>query len=149
MSDSPSIKPARGWLFRNLKSLSVMASMAGLLTLNAATGDWRLQGGTILGGTIEQLDGSRLVVQSNGTLDGVTVEGPIDLNSAYLYVKNGLTLNGTMTLGSSAALYFNEGSQTLGGSGEVVFSDNWYQGLLIGTSNATLTIGSGITIRSG
>lgn len=37
MSDSPSIKPARGWLFRNLKSLSVMASMAGLLTLNAAT----------------------------------------------------------------------------------------------------------------
>ena len=37
MSDSPSIKPARGWLFRHLKSLSVMASMAGLLTLNAAT----------------------------------------------------------------------------------------------------------------
>ena len=37
MADSPSIKPARGWLFRNLKSLSVMASMAGLLTLNAAT----------------------------------------------------------------------------------------------------------------
>ena len=37
MPDSPSIKPARGWLFRNLKSLFVMASMAGLLTLNAAT----------------------------------------------------------------------------------------------------------------
>ena len=37
MTDSPSIKPARGWLFRSSKSLFVMASMAGLLTLNAAT----------------------------------------------------------------------------------------------------------------
>ena len=50
------------------------------LALNAASGFWTLQGGTIRGGTISTTDGAALVVQS-GTLDGVTVNGVLDVGT--------------------------------------------------------------------
>ena len=80
----------------------------------------------------------------------MTVNGPLDLTAsgAYAYVTNGLTLDGTATLGYQARLYFN-GSQTLGGTGTVVFNNASYQGLIANASNMTLTIGAGITIHGG
>ena len=116
--------------------------------LTAATGSLTLSG-MIQGGTITASGGAELV-PAGGTLDGVTVNGPMDLTAsgADAYVTDGLTLNGTATLGASARLYFN-GSQMLGGTGTVVFNNATYQGLIANTNNMTLTIGPGITIDGG
>ena len=88
---------------------------------------------------------------SGGTLNGVTVNGNLDLtaSNANAAVTNGLTLNGTATLGSAARLYFNGGSQTLAGTGTVVFNNATQQGLIANAANMTLTIGAGIAIRGG
>ena len=64
-------------------------------------------------------------------------------------ITDGLTLDGTATLGSAtsysyATLSFS-GSQTLGGTGDVVFGDGGSQ--ISVSDNATLTIGPGITIH--
>ena len=128
-----------------------LTNTASTLTLNAGSGSWDLAGGTINGGTVAASGGSELVLtSSSGTLSGVTVNGPLDLTAsgAYAYVTNGLTLDGTATLGYQARLYFN-GSQTLGGTGTVVFNNASYQGLIANSNNMTLTIGAGITIHGG
>jgi len=81
----------------------------------------------------------------------VTLSGIYELaGNSFIYIENNLTLDGTLTLGDGSSygvLYFeSETSQTLGGSGTVVFS---------GTSSddslapyiGTLTIGAGITVQ--
>src|SRR5205814_1740386 len=50
---------------------------------------------------------------------------------------------------NQARISFNGGSQTLGGTGTVVFTNNPYQGLIAAANNMTLTIGAGMTIRGG
>jgi RHS repeat-associated protein len=122
------------------------------LALNGSTGSLNLAGGTINGGTVAVSAGAELVLTSSGgRLSGVTVSGPLDLTaiSAYATVTKGLTLNGTATLGYQARLYFNDGSQTLGGTGTVVFANTQYEALVANANNMTLTIGAGITIRGG
>src|SRR5262249_28302415 len=62
-------------------------------TLNAATGSWRLAGGTIRGGTVVTTDGTSLTaVPGNyysSTLDGVT------LRANVVVANTGLRLDGT------------------------------------------------------
>ncbi|VTS08640.1 beta strand repeat-containing protein [Tuwongella immobilis] len=93
-------------------------------------------------------------VNNGGVLDGVTVNGLLRVgfdNFVDTYVAvigaGGLTLNGTADLGrdfSRGQLSFT-GSQTLNGTGSVVFSGVSNNGLYAAGSG-TLTIGSGITI---
>ena len=94
------------------------------------TGPWTLAGGAIRGGRVETTGGAALVGSaSGGLLDGVTLAGTLDLTGGFGFgarVTNGLTLDGgTVLLGhadadySFARLRF-DGSQTLGGDGEVV-----------------------------
>ena len=126
------------------------------LTLNAASGPWVLNGGTVQGGAITETTTNELIV-NNGTLDGVTVNGPLDVgnsvNGANLTVLDGLTLNGTMLVGNptnSNYGYVNfNGTQTLGGSGTVVFGNSAPTTTRCGltTGGTTLTLGSGITVR--
>ncbi len=110
-----------------------------------------LLGGVIHGGTVDTAGSARLV-GLGGTLDGVTVNGQLELpiDGAALVVTNGLTLNGTAyvggTNGERGALFF-AGTQTLGGSGEVVFGPSSANGVLVEQSGTTLTIGAGITIH--
>ncbi|HEX7377993.1 MAG TPA: hypothetical protein VF278_12810, partial [Pirellulales bacterium] len=124
------------------------------LALNAATGSWEMgTGGTIVGGDYSSADGASLVISANsGTFNGVTLDGDLRVagKNPAAVIKNGATLNGTIYLGDTAGhigslLYF--GSQTLGGTGSVVFvgaSGNGIGPQLLSTS---LTIGPGITIR--
>ena len=82
--------------------------------------------GTINGGTVDVGTGTNLVL-AGSTLNNVTLSGNYQLTgNSYIYIENNLTLNGTLTLGSSSSyglLYFEGGTnQTLGGSGTVVFS---------------------------
>lgn len=126
------------------------------LALDAAMGTWNLAGGTILGGTVTTSGGAKLQLTSDGgTLDGVTIEGELDVAAIYsisgasfAFVRNGLTLNGTATIGERARLLF-EGSQTLGGSGTVVFQNFQGNSLTAYAYNMTLTIGPNITVRGG
>ncbi|MCY2953144.1 MAG: hypothetical protein NTU53_14365, partial [Planctomycetota bacterium] len=114
--------------------------------------DLTLAGGTIIGGTVGGTGGTKLIcTPSGGTLDGVTLNTNLDLTGDYSYanVVNGLTLNGTATLGYQARIYFNGGSQTLGGMGTVVFNNCPNQALVANANGMTLTIGPNITIRGG
>ena len=105
--------------------------------------------GTIQGGTVSVAAGTLLDL--SGTVDGVTVNGSfqVDGNNSVV-VEDGLTLNGTATLGDSTGfglLYF-EGTQTLGGSGTVVFGTfDTRNALMVASAGTTLTIGAGITVQ--
>ena len=124
------------------------------LALNATTGSWNLTGGTLKGGTLSQTGGAELVfTSSGGTLDEVTTGSDLDLAShlyAYATVKNGLTLDdATVYLGNASGtingvLYFS-GTQTLGGTGTVLFGKSGSN--QISDYSGTLTIGSGVTVR--
>ena len=118
------------------------------LTLDGSDGSF-LFSGSIIGGTVAETNGAALVPQA-GTLDGVTVDGAVTVTTdGYLYVKDGLTLNATLTLGDSNGYYGLvdfEGTQTLDGTGTVVFSGPSSFNSL-GLSSGTLTIGSGITVE--
>ena len=114
-------------------------------------------GGTIVGGTITTQTGAGV---GNVTLDGVTVDGNWEVVSDNsVSVLDGLTINGTLTLGDSSTIgYLNfSDSQTLGGTGTVVFASatyrtpyygyTYYNGLFVTTAGDTLTVGPGVTVR--
>jgi hypothetical protein len=114
---------------------------------------------TIEGGTIMGAAGATLV---GGTLDGVALQGSLTLlGTAQVY--DGLTINGTVYLGqangsASGTLRFGDAygrsSGSLMGSGNLVFGPDTAnyisnEAQIVGNSstNTTLTIGPGITIR--
>ena len=117
-----------------------------------------LQGATIRNCTITTGNGARLVgTEVGGTLDGVTVNGELDLtgwDGANVTVVNGLALNGTArvgnaTNGSCAHVHF-VGSQALSGNGVVIFGnrgETQLNVLRVASWGATLTLGPGITVR--
>ena len=116
------------------------------LTLDAATGSWTLKGGTIKGGTVTQTaQGALVFTSSQNTLDGVTVNGDLDLttSNARLKVLNGLTLNGDARIDNNGAIAFN-GTQTFG-TGKVVFEGS--SGSLGVDGNTTLTLGPAMVVR--
>lgn len=81
----------------------------------------------------------------NGNLDLATVNG------ASVYVSNGLTLNGTASVGrvdgsGYGRMYFS-GTQTIGGTGNIVFGGNFDNHLYIITSGAAVTLGSNLTVH--
>src|SRR6185437_15209222 len=112
------------------------------------------------GGTLVIASATQLTTKS-GTLDGVTLNGNFNVgmgtSSATTTVKDGLKLNGTINLGAVdgstyGQLYF-QGTQSLSGSGSVVFGSNSSNALYAqgdgGNNPATLTIGNGISVTGG
>jgi hypothetical protein len=92
-----------------------------------------------------------------GTLDGVTLNGTLDMQSvpaATATVLGGLTLKGTIYLtGSGAALDFGSGAgdstpETIGGSGVIQFGPQNAVSLE-NTGTGALTLGPGITVVGG
>src|SRR5262249_52944198 len=80
----------------------VLDSTGATLTLGAGTGPLTLAGGTLKGGTVNASGGAKVIVTApGGTLDGVTLDGDLDLTAAgaFLGVADGLTLNGIVSLG--------------------------------------------------
>ncbi|MCX6877083.1 MAG: choice-of-anchor D domain-containing protein [Verrucomicrobia bacterium] len=78
----------------------------GTLALTAATGDWTMAGGRIIGGTITQAGGARLLFSGNGgsRLDDATFSGDLLLNQAgdahYLRLQNGASFTGNAYVGT-------------------------------------------------
>jgi len=121
------------------------------LTLDVTTGDWLLRGGKIIGGTVDTADGVRLVATGLSTLDGVTLSGDLEVgDNARVYVDNGLTLNGTITLlgayNKNANLYLRD-TQTITGTGDVVMTTAYSGVSLLGAAGEVITFDSGITVR--
>ena len=103
-------------------------------------------GGTLAGG---------VTIAAGATLDATqNINGSQD----YAVVTGGLTLNGAANLGAAGGstygrLYFQNGSQTLAGSGTVTFGSNTSNELYAqgddSSNPVTLTIGSGIKVQGG
>jgi hypothetical protein len=150
-----------------LADLGTIAGISGIVnitgTLNnngtlaldqATTGSWRLaEGGTILGGIVSTAANTALGgvgVNTGGTLAGVTLAGTLDMTGLNwrMTVTGGLTLNNAViNLGQGSQLIF-AGTQTLGGTGNVVFTTAISEdtGLQI-PQGSTLTIAPGITVH--
>ena len=114
----------------------------------SGVGTLRLQGGTIVGGTLVlgSLGSPPVAVLGSGTLDGVTLASGVGLalgSGMSLTLRNGLTLDGviTLTIGGAVSAF---GSQTLGGVGEVVLATSSF---LLPSAGTTLTLGAGLTVR--
>ncbi|MBS0263499.1 MAG: hypothetical protein JSS02_16280, partial [Planctomycetes bacterium] len=95
------------------------------LTFTDAAG-LSLAGGTLANATVSS--DTTIRIDGSGTLAGVTINGDVDATqsaNSYLYVTNGLTLNGTAYVGaadgSTVGTIFCNGIETLGGTGTIVF----------------------------
>jgi hypothetical protein len=148
------------------------------LNLAPALGVWYLDGGTIKNGTIASTGGSTLALTSYfnstnineygaGGLSGVTIAAGATIDATqydsvagswpYCAITNGLTLNGTIKLGNTGGstygeLWFAGHSQTLTGTGTVVFGNSNLNALYAGGENDNaliLTVDTGITIQGG
>jgi len=130
-------------------SISIQGTLTNSGTLTVDSTSSLATGGTIVGGTIVTQAGAQIY---GSTLDGVTIDGDFRVVAGNgLTVKDGLTLNGTATLGDAAGstygyLLFN-GTQTLGGNATVVFGGHIYNTLMANAAAMTLTIGAGVTVR--
>ena len=157
--------PATLTLLGGVTNAGTLAVLGGTLRLSGATvvntghaitvdrGAVQLAAGTIRAGTVTTMNGAKLIgTTSGGTLDGVMLNGDLDLtvNAAYVTVINGLVLNGTVSIGTASGydsrLDFS-GSQMLSGTGTVVLGAGTYAAMKITSNGATLTLGPGITVR--
>jgi Ca2+-binding RTX toxin-like protein len=137
--------------------IGAAATLTGDLTLDDSTGSWQLGGAEWRFGTL-RTSGSAKLTASDSTsniLRRVILDGELDLYSAQstVLVEEGLTLNTTLRIGDPAGAFrsilsFRTGTQTLGGTGTIVFGSHT-SNQISGVSSAvpTLTIGPGITIR--
>ncbi|HEV8061687.1 MAG TPA: S53 family peptidase, partial [Gemmataceae bacterium] len=136
---------------------------------SSSTGSWILNGGRIDGGTITTTGGAALIAPegspytppANGTLDGVTLDGTLDMSAfgAYVAVVDGLTLNTDLYLsGYDAELQFNGGSSVtagalaqnatihLSGPFATLYNNTSSNAVLNNDPSQTVTIGRHVTI---
>ena len=136
-------------------------SAAPPLTFNTASGSWNVNSATITGGIIQFGDGEGLNFQfnNNNFLDGVTINGDVDLSvtNARFRVLNGLTLNteggaspGSLTLSGSNSIVAFQGTQ-LFNNATITFDavSSGGKTLSADTAGTVLTLGSGVTISGG
>ncbi len=112
-------------------------------------GSFILRDGTIRGGSLE---GPEKLVVSGGfnTLEGTILNSEVEVVGTQLDVVGDLTVNDTLKINRSgigtSKLSFREASQTLDGTGEILFASGGDNRLSVG-SNSHLTIAPEMTIR--
>ena len=100
-------------------------------TWSTTTG-FQVNGGALnLGGTwratntsIDVTAGSLSFTSNGATLDGVTLNANLSLGDQWVNVVNGLSLNGTLSFNGGSRVYFGGGSQTIAGTGTVLFNNS-------------------------
>ncbi|MDB6120836.1 MAG: tandem-95 repeat protein, partial [Verrucomicrobiaceae bacterium] len=141
--------------------LNVTGGVLQIATTLQTSKNLTLAGGALKGGTISATGGATLTMPINngGTLDGVTLASDFTvLRNASLGVKNGLTLNNAKLIFSSDLSGYTQtavfqGTQTLGGTGQVLFAgssniNNIYaQGNGTAGGAAVLTVGTNVTVH--
>lgn len=131
----------------------------GVLALSAATGPLDLDGGYIYQGKITTSGANDLEGADIGILDGVELDGNLNVTGPYgfgeIYVVNNLKLTGgTIEVpggnGSLLVGYFDNAADTISGTGTISLGTaQTYEADLVDLSDNSLTIGSGITINAG
>jgi hypothetical protein len=118
-------------------------------TLNTATGNWRIAGGTLKDGTINSADGAKLVATSSGgMLSNVVLNADLDMtsSSSSVSVTNGLTLNGVITLSNNSSLYLPVSSEVgIDGTGDILMQSA--SSFLYNYGGTSMTLGSGLLIH--
>ena len=123
--------------------VAITGTLIGDLNLDASTGSWSLSGGSIVAGTITETQGA--VLRAGGTLNGVTVNGPLDVIGGQLTVLNSLVLNGTMRVGLVSPTGTTYGSVTFGSANTPAGSLTGNAEVLLGGhQNATFGVGSNL-----
>lgn len=151
-----------GNFIRSGGSVRIIGVVDGDVTLNASTGDWILQasstygGGTLRAGTLTLLDGAKLQLDGAhsatklGTLDGMTINGDLNVSDFTLTIKNGLVLNGSLSLGSSDGAKRGSvtasGAQSITGNGTLRFNPLNTGVTKSSLAGSSVTIGPGITL---
>jgi hypothetical protein len=121
-----------------------------------------LTGGTLIGAVlVNGTHGESLFSTApQSRLDGVTVAGDLYLSGgvpaggvqAYVHVVNGLTINGTLHMNGYGPTMGFDGTQTVGGTGTIVFEalaggGGWASFEMV--NGGTLTLSPGLTVRGG
>ncbi|MBZ0267224.1 hypothetical protein K8I85_03650, partial [bacterium] len=136
-----------------LRILGAMDNTLATFTIGGLLGEPELKGGTITGGTIAATSGESIRMTSfGGTLSGVTLDAGVAHGpepQGLLTVRNGLTLNGSLLFGGGAkhGTVTFDSTQTLDGTGEIVFADPGNNAQSLQVSSGTLTVGPDVTIR--
>jgi hypothetical protein len=125
-------------------------------TLTFAAGDaFRFEGGRLIGGDVTGPIEARVVSRSgigpvSADLEAVTFSAPLRIdNDGLARVHQSLGLNGVrLTLDGRSFLEFPV-SGTVSGTGEIVFDGAAEGGTVFTQGGARLTVGAGITIRTG
>ncbi|HYC72907.1 MAG TPA: PEP-CTERM sorting domain-containing protein [Opitutaceae bacterium] len=112
-------------------------------TLSAPTGGaFELQGGTILGGTID--NGALQFTNAGGYLDGATLTGDLALaDGTYVRFRNGGGFSGSQAnLGANAGIYWEQSGSLVGKS--IAIGPAGY--LYVAGAGNSLTLGAGTTV---
>ncbi len=126
------------------------------LSLNGIDDSWILYGGEVEGGTIDTTNGASFIAQSGGTLDGVTLNGTLDvgnrINGGWLDVLNGLTLNGTAMVGNPSNGWYGyinfPQTESLTGKATVQFGNSGTcNALRLTTGGTSLTLGPEVLVE--
>ncbi|MBL0166910.1 MAG: hypothetical protein IPP85_07090 [Propionivibrio sp.] len=126
---------------------SIVGNVGSQITVGA--GSTILQNGVTLNGVINNAGTGSFRASNSGSnfLNAANFTGDLDLASAVGVerVTGGLSLNGTINIGSGSVLA-PQGDQTIGGSGNIVFADNNGSNRL-NVEAGNLTLASGITVH--
>ena len=124
------------------------------LSATGPNGLIQISGGTIEGGTLQNLNASTSAVQvavgATAFLDGVTLDQNMLVPQGTLEISGGLTMVGghVITLGSggNSILTYN-GSQTIAGTGSLIFTGSSTD-FIQQAAGGQLTLGSAITLNN-
>ncbi len=149
---SASPAPGQGTFTRSAGTVTLTGILTGNLTLDTATGPWLFGGNGTLKDS-QLVSNTPVIVASNFTLDNVTIASGTDLQvltgGGALSVRNGLTVNGRLSVGSAttSGVVSLTTTQTIAGSGEIVFSAATANIVSTPTSGLTFTYGPNLTLR--
>lgn len=118
------------------------------LALTPASGDLRLTGGTVTGGTIVAGAQRLLFTNTGGTLNNVLWQGDVKFeeSGAHVLMTNGATFTGNGVLSGSSTRLSIAGSVSLAGPRDIQLTGS-ATALSLEGPDATLTLEPGVTVR--
>lgn len=122
-----------------------------VFTLDASTGSWRSDGGTIEHGTVRLIEGATIIPRAslgNTTLHDVRLEGTLTMDefSTGVSVTGGLDLDGTIHLAGTHARLHVLDEQVVTGAGTILLEGIGTREVVM-NNGASLTLGPELTIR--
>ncbi|MEP6764718.1 MAG: hypothetical protein ABJB66_10430, partial [Gemmatimonadaceae bacterium] len=129
---------------------TTMANAGGNL-LAGNNGRVAISGSTINGGALTTSGNGTVTFSNNGAnfISGVALNGTVDMTAATSTVRvtNSMTMSGGLVKVDKGSVLAFQGTQSLSGTGSILFGSDVNSKLAIDQSNAQFTIGSGILVH--